>query len=145
MFKYEKPIKVFAFAFIVFLFLMTGCSKPSHLSSPPGKIIDSKGVNKEEVAKKLFSAQLEEYKSINMFERNRIKDYSINNLKITKGNDFEFAAMINYSVLPLNIKENNWSRSGPVKENGWVEDITHFVTIIKEDSGYKIKSKGTSP
>lgn len=99
----------------------------------------------EKIAKQTIVDILEKNMGSDIPERQRLKDYKINNIKALNGDISYFGFSVDYSVQGA-IENTDWvAGNGETGKNGWVLNKVQYYTLKKEGNSYKVESSGTSP
>lgn len=100
----------------------------------------------ETVASELITLQLEDQKSDKYPANYRLKDYKISEIKIVETNpkDFNgFEFCVKFSMLPLNPDQYIIGDNGEKQANGWINDKTLFVNVVKGADSYTLDGFST--
>jgi|GEM_PF-2717743 len=105
--------------------------------------ITDKNITLENISKKLFEIYLDRFKETDI-EPERIKDYKIEYVDITKNEGSKFEFYVTYSILP---ETDNYilAGNGVRGKNGWIVEMGCFVVVSKNNNTYSIENIGTSP
>lgn len=126
--------------------LLLGCSntKPSATTQNDDRItVESDNSDPLIVAQKLMVNYLDQFKTENVSVDQRLKAYSINDIKIYSQNTSGFVFTANYSV--QYIEEFSGAGNGTISKDGWVLNKYQFFLVDGKERIFTIRDITTAP
>lgn len=106
-------------------------------------ILPSIPLNNGNVAKKLFEEYLDKYKSASLTENDRILEYEIDDITVTRESKSGFIFYVYFSVKPQCENTIWYGANGDWTADGWTRGNFLMASVSKEKMRYKIKEIGT--
>lgn len=100
--------------------------------------------NLEQIGRALFEMYLKSYTETKVSDSVRIDSYTIDVLKLQKGDINSFQCYVQYSI-KRSTEKYVLAGNGVEDSDGWVRRRTAFVNIKKESDGFIITGINTSP
>ncbi len=97
--------------------------------------------DKEFIARTLFDNYLKQYLSEDFSSKNRLTDYTIDNINVVEDLSKEscFSFNVSFSVDPSQGNSYWFSGNGKIQENGWITGKYLAVDAVKNNNGWSIR------
>lgn len=122
----------------------TGIQKSENDPDYKGIALNINSTNLNEISKKIFDMYLLQFTQKDVVDYTRIKEYSIQIIRINKGDFNNFQFYVEFSIKPASDKFV-LSAGGKLDSSGWITGKIYFVTVNKDKDLFKISSISTSP
>lgn len=112
----------------------------------PSIEVKDKNVDEQKIGESLLDLYLKHFKSNDIDEAYRLKDYKINKVKVENKEESKFVFSADFSVQTVMSGNNGWIvANGKLSDNNWIENKYMFITAAKQGDVYKIDNMATSP